>query len=108
MTSQRFIRLNKIVCNEINTLLHTVYRDVAKNISITEVNVSPDMRDAYIYFSVIGDDKNNAQKILMKHMSDLRRRLFGRVKIKFSPRLHFRHDISISRGQHILDILDNL
>ena len=108
MTSQRSIRLNKIVCNEMNTLLHTVYRDVAKDISITEVNVSPDMRDAYIYFSVIGDDKDNAQKILMKHMSDLRRRLFDRVKIKFSPRLHFRHDISISRGQHILDILDNL
>lgn len=107
---QREIRLNQLVCEEMNKVLHTLFRDVAVNIVFSEVNVSPDMRDAYVYYSVIGDQEvcQKAQKFLNKHARLLREKVFQRVQIKFLPTLHFRYDDSFERGSRVLRILDEL
>ena len=104
------IRLNRLVFRELNTLLHTLFRDRASKISITATEISPDLRDAYIYFSVVGteSDRGEAKKFFEKNSGILRHRLFQRVRLKFSPRLNFRYDDSMARGQNILKVLDNL
>ena len=53
-TNQRSVRLNKVVCNEFNSVFHTVFKEETSKITVTHVSVSPDMRDAYVYFSVVG------------------------------------------------------
>jgi ribosome-binding factor A len=95
---------------EMNALLHTLFRDFAQNISVTATDISPDLRDAYVYFSVIGGDADvsDATKFFAKNARLLRQKLFQRVRIKYSPRLTFRHDDSIARGQRIIGILDGL
>ncbi|MDR1595808.1 MAG: 30S ribosome-binding factor RbfA [Puniceicoccales bacterium] len=110
MISPRITRLNKLVFRELNALLHTAFRGSAAKISITETSVSPDLHDAYVYFSVLGtaDDIAGATKFLEKISGILRHRLFQRVRLKFSPRLNFRYDDSMSRGQNIIGMLDNL
>jgi ribosome-binding factor A len=107
---QRMIRLNKIVYRELNSLLHTAFRDVAGKIVATEVLISPDLRDAYVYFSVTGgeDDVRMATKFLLKNSKILRRKLFQRVRLKHSPRLNFRHDNSLARAQRVIELLDSL
>ena len=106
----RTIRLNKLVCRELNSLIHTLFRDQLKNVSITEAKVSPDTHDAYIYFSVVGDEKcvADVEKFLDKKSGILRRKLSEKVQLKFSPKLHFRYDDSGAKGQRILQILDEL
>jgi ribosome-binding factor A len=107
---QRTIRLNKIVRNELSALLHTAFRDCSDRISITDAIVSPDFHDAFVYFSVVGDagDIAAAKKFLGKKSGLLRRRLFQRIRLKYSPRLEFRYDDSMARGQSTLGILDEL
>lgn len=108
--NQRSVRLNKIVCNEFNYIFHTVFKEETSKITVTHVSVSPDMRDAYVYFSVVGTeaDIESAKKFLKKNSKVIRQRVFQRVQIKFSPRLTFRYDPSIEQGHHILEILDEL
>ncbi|MDR1433367.1 MAG: 30S ribosome-binding factor RbfA [Puniceicoccales bacterium] len=108
--AQRMIRLNRLIFRELNTLLHTLFRERADKISITDVEVSQDLRDAHVYFSVVGpgEDIGEAKKFFEKNSGILRHRLFRRVLLKFSPRLNFHHDDSISRGQNVLKILDDL
>jgi ribosome-binding factor A len=104
------IRLNKIVHREMSSLLHTLFRESAQNISVTAAAVSPDLRDACVYFSVVGDGDAvaRAEKFFLKNAKFLRRRLFQRVRIKYSPRLNFRYDDSIERGQRTIAILEKL
>jgi ribosome-binding factor A len=108
--TQRIIRLNRIIRNELNALLHTAFRDSSKRISITDAVVSPDLHDAFVYFSVVGDgaDIATATGFLHKKSKILRQKLFQRVRLKYSPRLEFRYDDSLARGRNVLKILDDL
>ncbi|MDR2778854.1 MAG: 30S ribosome-binding factor RbfA [Puniceicoccales bacterium] len=108
--SQRILRLNQLVYQELNIILHTLFRDAATRISITEVSLSPDLHDAYIYFSVIGDGNGiqEATKFLLRNAKTLRQTLCQRIRLRFSPRLNFKYDNSIVRGQNILATLDSL
>jgi ribosome-binding factor A len=91
-------------------LLRTLFRESASKISVTEVSVSPDLQNAYLYFAVMGTEKDikEAEKFLLKNSKILRQKLFQRIKLRSSPRLNFKYDDSMSRGQHILQILDDL
>jgi ribosome-binding factor A len=87
-----------------------MFRDSAHKISITETSVSPDLHDASVYFSVLGegDDVAAAAKFLSKHAGALCQKLFKRLRLKHCPRLNFIHDNSMARGQNILKILETL
>ncbi|MDR2737864.1 MAG: 30S ribosome-binding factor RbfA [Puniceicoccales bacterium] len=106
----RIVRLNKLICRELNALLRTMFRESGERISITDVEVAPDLHDACVYFSVIGDGDfvRQATKFLVRKSKILRRELFQRIRLRCSPRLNFRYDDSIARGQSVLAILDSL
>jgi ribosome-binding factor A len=80
------------------------------DVGITEVQVSADVDDAYVFVSLIGDEKHE-QKIfhlLINKLPAIRQDLFSRISLKYSPCLNLRLDQSISRGHKILDLLDSL
>jgi ribosome-binding factor A len=106
----RTIRLNKLLCRELSRLLHTAFRESTDRISITDAEVSPDLHDAYVYFSVVGDgiEVVKAKKFLAKKSKILRQKLFQRIQLRYSPQLNFRYDDSMARGQSVLKILENL
>ncbi|MDR1890741.1 MAG: 30S ribosome-binding factor RbfA [Puniceicoccales bacterium] len=110
MASPRIVRLNQLVYQELNTILHTLFRDSAAKISITEVSLSPDLYNAHVYFSVIGDENDiqNATKFLLKNAKNLCQALCRRIRLRCSPQLNFKYDDSIARGQNILAMLDSL
>jgi ribosome-binding factor A len=91
-------------------LLRTLFRESAQKISVTEISVSPDLRNACVYFSVVGteEDVRASEKFLAKNSKVLRQKLFQRIKLRTSPQLNFKHDNAMSRGQHVLQILDKL
>jgi translation initiation factor IF-2 len=60
---QRLTRLNELVCHEFNSILRTLFRDDLLDVTITEVQVSPDLHDAYVFVSIVGDEENE-QKYL--------------------------------------------
>ena len=108
--SSRSVRVNELVMREISQALHTHYRERAIGITITEVDVSPDLRAARIYYSVLGDDAavTEAERFFSKEHKNLRQYLSQVVVLKYLPKLRFIHDESYARGARVLDLLEEI
>lgn len=79
-------------------------------VTITRCSLSRDLRNATVYFSVMGD--NNQRQRSLAHLEHARkfiRRLLGqRLKMKFLPELHFKLDEILLEEQKIGKILEQL
>jgi len=86
------------------------YRDSAVTITISDVDTSPDLRNARVYYSVIGDAKaiSEAEAFFKKSGGDIHQRVSRQVVLKYFPRFEFIYDPSLERGAGILDLLDEL
>ena len=85
-------------------------RSESVKITLTEADVSPDLKRARIYYSVIGgrEDAAKAAKFLMSKRGELRRMLGKNVVLKYTPELEFAYDPSIERGMKILSLMDEI
>ncbi len=107
---QRKIRVGELVLRELSQLLHSRWRSESVAITLSEVDMSPDLRSCRVYYSVIGGREAIAAagKLLMKNRGELRRLLGKTVILKYTPELHFVYDPSVERGMKILAALDEL
>jgi ribosome-binding factor A len=110
MPSSRSVRVNELVKREISQVLHTDYKDSTVAITIVGIEVSPDLRDARVYYSVIGDEEitRKAKQFLNKHTTKIRYKISKKIVLKYLPQLTFIYDSSIQRGNRVLDILDDM
>ena len=72
-------------------------------VTITDVDVSKDLRYARVSFSVLGEEKKilDAQEAL-DHANGYIRKLVGdRVRLRYTPRFEFFYDQSIAYGARI-------
>jgi ribosome-binding factor A len=76
-------------------------------ISITEVDTSPDLRLAKVYFSVYGDEAEIAAALahLNRASGFLHRNLKGRLDLRHTPHLEFVLDRSLARGDRIMRLM---
>ena len=107
---QRIVRVCELVKREISDLLHTRYQTEAVHITITEVEVSPDLRHARVFYSVVGQDNHEkeAKSFLRRHASDIRHQIGKRIVLKYLPMLEFIPDDSIERGIRLNTLIDEL
>ena len=78
--------------------------------TVTNVHCGKDLRDATVSVSVFGDDglKQTALQHLKHHARDFQALINRQVRLKFTPRLTFRLDLSLEKGDAVLAILNNL
>jgi len=86
------------------------YRADTAAITISDVDCSSDLRNARIYYSVLGDEAAIAEagRLFRKIGKDLRQRVSRQVILKYFPRFEFIYDPSLERGSEILNLLDEL
>jgi ribosome-binding factor A len=79
-------------------------------ITLTRVQVSPDLQIAHVYYTSLGDAaaRKDTQKALDRATPFLRRQIGGRVKLRRVPELDFRFDESIAHQDRIEQILQEL
>ena len=108
--SLRLARVNELVKREIGNYLRTRYRSESVFWTITSVEVAPDLRNATVAYSVLGDEIKNreAQAFFRKHAAEIRKEVSRHVVLKYSPRLQFVRDYGIERGNRVMEILDEL
>ena len=72
-------------------------------VTITGVKMSPDLREARVYWTVHGDSEQRAHtaKGLDKARGFLRREIGAQLKLRLTPDLHFTYDEAIDRGERI-------
>ena len=79
-------------------------------ISITDVEVSGDLRSVKVFFSVYGEESQKVGTLaaLEEATGFLRGELCRRLGTKFAPELVFKLDNSLERGQRITELLDKI
>ncbi len=113
MPSGRIIRVNELLKREIAAdilrLFSNTHFDTGA-IMVTRVETAPDLRDASVFVSIFGHENDRVEMIrfLNRHRKDVQARMSKNVTIKYTPRLHFKHDHSIEDGDRVLGILSDL
>jgi ribosome-binding factor A len=110
--SRRTERVQSLIRHELGQILQQELKDprIAGLVSITNVDVSPDLRRARIYVSVYGsdEDEGHAREALASARSFLRHELGHRLDLRYAPELDLRIDHSMAYADHVNRILKNL
>jgi ribosome-binding factor A len=79
-------------------------------VTLTRVQVSPDLQQARVWYTSLGDDaaRANSARALERAAPFLRRQVGARLRLKRVPELVFRYDDSIAGQDRIEQILDEL
>lgn len=110
MSSTRNLRVNELLQRELSSLLRRKYNADAAPITITAVEVTPDVRQGKVFVSVTGDEEQAEEKMkwLRKHAKELRFALGDIIILKHMPVLTYELDTVTDRGNRILGILDEI
>lgn len=108
--SNRILRVNELVQRELGDILRRHYQSEAVAITVSEVRVAPDLRDARVYVAIVGDEATAAQKLrwLRAKAPEIRTELGRRIVLKYLPKFEYQLDTSAARGARILQVLDEI
>jgi len=110
--SRRTERVSGLLRDEISKLLHESLKDprVGQVVTVTGVDVAPDLRYATVHISVLGDAdaQREAKHAFEAATGFLRSGLAKRLQLKHAPELKIEMDGSIEEGDRILALLDSL
>lgn len=111
--SMRTTRVNELLRAEISELLLREVKDprVSRGmVTITEVQVSPDLRHAVVYFSHLGTDSERKEALegLKNSAHFLHRELVHRLSLRNVPELVFKFDPSIERGARLAELINQV
>jgi ribosome-binding factor A len=79
-------------------------------VTVTGVQVSPDLRHAWVYYTVFGDERQRKATAagLRSATAHLRQTLGREVRLKTLPELEFRRDETDEQGRRIDEIIERL
>ena len=106
---KRSARVSDQMKEEIADILMRKVRDPRVGfVTVTDVVVSDDLRNAKVFVSVLGDEREDTLKALEHATAFIRSELGRRMRMKFMPELLFRHDDAAARGAHIMELLHQI
>lgn len=111
--TMRTTRVGELLRAEISELLLRGVKDprVGRGmVTITEVQVSPDLRRAVVYVSHLGTEAERAEALegLQHSAPFLHRELVHRLSLRNVPELVFRFDPSIERGARLAELIEQV
>jgi ribosome-binding factor A len=107
--SQRLRRVADQIQRELSALLFNELKDPRVGfITLTGVEVSPDLAHAKVYYTSMGDEQARAQTAEgLERASGFLRSLLGRrLQVHTTPELHFVFDESVERGAQLSQLID--
>lgn len=108
MTSPRIARLRELFKEEASAILQRNMKDPRIGfVSVTDVELSPDLRHARIFVSVYGDAEAKARTMegLRSAEGFVRTELAHRIRLRYTPEVVFRIDESIEQGDRVNRLL---
>lgn len=79
-------------------------------ITVTDSDISPDLRQARIYVSILGDDEKRKEgmEALKRATPYVRREIGRRAGLRMVPEISFHADTAIDRGARIFELLEEV
>jgi ribosome-binding factor A len=108
--NQRMRRVNGILQEAIADECSTLKDPRIGFLTVTGVSTAPDLRNATVYYSVMGDEQVHADTAdaLEAASSRIRLAVGPQVRLKYLPHLKFEVDPAIEHGRRIETILQNI
>jgi ribosome-binding factor A len=108
--SGRSQKLGDLIQRELSDLIRLELRDPRVGmITITSVDVSPDLSHAKVFFTILEKPKlKDTLEGLRRSAGFLRSQLAKRIKIYTTPEVRFVYDESVERGDHLSRLIDSV
>lgn len=106
--TKRSMQVGDVIRENLSTIL---LRDISDPdlslVSVTEVELTTDLRDARVFVSVIGDEtkREKAMDALERYRGRIRRELASRARLRYTPTLEFILDTTAEHAIRIESIL---
>lgn len=110
-TVQRIERLKDQLKVEISDILRKETKDPRIGfVSITDVEVSRDLRHVKVYVSILGDEEEKATTMagLAQATGFIRTELGQRIRLRYTPEITFKLDRSLERGARVVELLNQV
>lgn len=106
-------KINELLKRELSELIMKEVKDprVQGFVTVTEVDISKDMKSAKVYVSIFGIDENEKKKCfkgLQSSENYLSYRISKNIRLRYTPHLTFYIDDSLEKGFNIIDKLNSI
>ena len=104
-------RVANAMRREISSIIHDDLKDTRIGFTtVTKVEVTSDLRNVKVYYSVLGDKKQKkATEIALNNAKGYIKRLIGdRIKLRFMPDIIFRIDKSLEHRDNMERLFDKI
>jgi ribosome-binding factor A len=111
MPAKRLDRLNQLLREEISQLIQRELKDPRLGfVTVTEVDLAPDLRSAKVFVSVLGDQTQWSASLaaLVHARGFIRHWLREHLDLRVTPELIFRPDRSLEHAARIQQLLREL
>lgn len=108
MSKKREQRVGELLKEEISQIILREMKDPRIGfVSVTDVEVSGDLRHAKVFISVYGSEKEKKETMegLNQAKGFIRKLVGDRIKTYHTPEIIFRYDDSIEHGVHISNLI---
>lgn len=110
MASNRIKRISEEVKKSISTMLINGIKDprITSMVSVTDVEVTNDLRYAFVYISILGGDEESTLEGLNSARGYIRREVVRTVKLRYAPEIIFKIDDSLDRGMYMDELIKSV
>ena len=111
MSSRRVQKAAEAIREVVSMAILTELRDPrVQDVTVTFVEVSPDMRQAKVHVSVMGDDQK--QNLCLHGLENsagfLQAKIAKRIDTRYTPRLRFELDMGVKKSLAIAQLLQEV
>ena len=110
MPTRRTVRVAEVLRKELAACMSQALDLEGLLITISSIDLPPDMKQAFVYVSTLHPDLEQARalEILNRNRKAWQSSIGRRLGTKFTPQLIFRFDHAVERGDRVMEILNNL
>jgi len=111
MASRRQEKVASVVRETVSNVIQNRLSDPRLEgfVSVTKVDISPDLRNADVFISIMGTNDTIRKKsfIVIEHATRYIQKLVGQTTaLKFCPHLHFYEDENLKKTLQIMKLID--
>jgi ribosome-binding factor A len=106
--SRRTDRVNELLRREIGAVVQRDYEWHGKLVTVGDIEVTQDLKEAKVWVGVLGGDANPVIEKLNRDHGAIQTKIMRRIVLKSTPVLRFYHDNSASRGVDVVNLLEEV
>lgn len=111
MSSRRVLKAAEAIREVVGMAILADLKDPRiQGVTVTKVEVSPDMRQAKVYVSIMGDDaaQNLCLHGLQSSAGYLQQKIAKRIDTRYTPRIIFHLDMGVKKSIAIARMLEGI